>query len=73
MSGYQVTGWLAWQHHKALVLMASLYPECKAQTTRRNSTVKCSGCQIISHCNTEKHIGKGKQILLDIIEKFNLV
>jgi hypothetical protein len=25
MSGYQVTGWLAWQHHRALVLMASLY------------------------------------------------
>jgi SRSO17 transposase len=25
MSGYQVTGWLAWQHHMALVLMASLY------------------------------------------------
>ena len=25
MSGYQVTGWLAWQHHKALVMMASLY------------------------------------------------
>ena len=23
MSGYQVTGWLAWQHH--LVMMASLY------------------------------------------------
>jgi SRSO17 transposase len=25
MSGYQVTGWLSWQHHMALVLMASLY------------------------------------------------
>ena len=25
MSGYQVTGWLAWQHHMALVMMASLY------------------------------------------------
>jgi len=25
MSGYQVTGWLAWQHHMALVLMASFY------------------------------------------------
>jgi SRSO17 transposase len=25
MSGYQVTGWLGWQHHMALVLMASLY------------------------------------------------
>jgi len=25
MSDYQVTGWLAWQHHMALVLMASLY------------------------------------------------
>lgn len=25
MSGYQVTGWLAWHHHMALVLMASLY------------------------------------------------
>lgn len=25
MSGYQVTGWLAWQHHMAFVLMASLY------------------------------------------------
>ena len=25
MSGYQVTGWLAWQHHMALVLMAGLY------------------------------------------------
>ena len=25
MSGYQVTGWLAWQHHMALVKMASLY------------------------------------------------
>ena len=25
MSGYQVTGWLAWQHHMALVLMASLF------------------------------------------------
>ena len=24
MSGYQVTGWLAWQHHMALVMMASL-------------------------------------------------
>ncbi len=25
MSGYQVTGWLAWQHHMALVMIASLY------------------------------------------------
>lgn len=25
MSGYQVTGWLAWQHHMALVMMANLY------------------------------------------------
>jgi SRSO17 transposase len=25
MSGYQVTGWLAWQHHMALVMMAGLY------------------------------------------------
>ncbi|HZJ79796.1 MAG TPA: hypothetical protein VFC69_04380 [Dysgonamonadaceae bacterium] len=25
MSGYQVTGWLAWQHHMVLVMMASLY------------------------------------------------
>ena len=25
MSGYQVTGWLAWHHHMALVLMAGLY------------------------------------------------
>ena len=25
MSGYQVTGWLVWQHHMALVMMASLY------------------------------------------------
>jgi SRSO17 transposase len=25
MSGYQVTGWLAWQHHVALVMMAGLY------------------------------------------------
>jgi len=25
MSGYQVTGWLAWQHHMALVMMASYY------------------------------------------------
>lgn len=25
MSDYQVTGWLAWQHHMALVLMVSLY------------------------------------------------
>jgi SRSO17 transposase len=25
MSGYQVTGWLAWQHHMALVMMASFY------------------------------------------------
>lgn len=25
MSGYQVRGWLAWQHHMALVLAASLY------------------------------------------------
>jgi len=25
MSGYQVTGWLAWHHHMALVLMASFY------------------------------------------------
>ncbi len=25
MSGYQVTGWLAWQHHMALVMTASLY------------------------------------------------
>jgi len=25
MSGYQVTGWLAWQHHMALVIMARLY------------------------------------------------
>ena len=25
MSGYQVRGWLAWQHHMALVMMASLY------------------------------------------------
>ena len=25
MSDYQVTGWLAWQYHMALVLMASLY------------------------------------------------
>lgn len=25
MSGYQVTGWLAWQHHMALVMMSSLY------------------------------------------------
>jgi SRSO17 transposase len=25
MSGYQVTGWLAWHHHMALVMMASYY------------------------------------------------
>ena len=25
MSGYQVRGWLSWQHHMALVLMAGLY------------------------------------------------
>ena len=25
MSGYQVTGWLAWQHHMALVMMAGFY------------------------------------------------
>lgn len=25
MSGYQVTGWLSWQHHMALVMMAGLY------------------------------------------------
>ena len=25
ISGYLVTGWLAWQHHMAFVLMASLY------------------------------------------------
>jgi len=25
MSGYQVTGWLAWHHHMALVMMDSLY------------------------------------------------
>lgn len=25
MSGYQVTGWLAWQHHMALVMMAGYY------------------------------------------------
>jgi len=25
MSGYQVTGWLPWQHHMALVMMAGLY------------------------------------------------
>jgi hypothetical protein len=25
MSGYQVRGWMAWQHHMALVLVASLY------------------------------------------------
>ena len=25
MSGYQVTGWLAWQHHMELVMMANLY------------------------------------------------
>jgi SRSO17 transposase len=25
MSGYQVTGWLAWQHHMALVMLAGLY------------------------------------------------
>ena len=25
MSGYQATGWLAWQHHMALVMMAGLY------------------------------------------------
>ena len=25
MSGYQVTGWLAWNHHMALVMMASFY------------------------------------------------
>ena len=25
MSGYQVTGWLAWQHHIALVMMAGYY------------------------------------------------
>lgn len=25
MSGYQVTGWRAWQHHMALVMMAGLY------------------------------------------------
>lgn len=25
MSGYQVTGWLAWHHHMALVMMAGLY------------------------------------------------
>ena len=25
MSGYLVTGWLAWQHHMALVIMAGFY------------------------------------------------
>ena len=25
MSGYQVTGWRAWQHHMALVMMAGFY------------------------------------------------
>jgi SRSO17 transposase len=25
MSGYQVTGWMAWQHHMALVMMAGFY------------------------------------------------
>jgi hypothetical protein len=25
MFGYQVTGWLAWQHHMALVMMAGFY------------------------------------------------
>ena len=25
MSGYQVTGWLTWQRHMTLVMMASLY------------------------------------------------
>jgi hypothetical protein len=25
MSGFQVTGWLVWNHHMALVMMASLY------------------------------------------------
>jgi len=25
MSGYQVTGWLAWQHHMALVILAGFY------------------------------------------------
>ena len=25
MSGYQVTGWLAWQHHMASVMMAGYY------------------------------------------------
>ncbi|MDD3322958.1 MAG: hypothetical protein PHS59_16085 [Paludibacter sp.] len=25
LPGYPETGWLAWQHHMALVLMASLY------------------------------------------------
>ena len=25
MFGYQVTGWLVWQHHMALVMMAGLY------------------------------------------------
>lgn len=25
MLGYQITGWLAWQHHMALVMMAGFY------------------------------------------------
>lgn len=44
MSGYQVTGWLAWRSQGISVNGKSLHIEYYDPGTKRNSMIKCLRC-----------------------------